>query len=149
MTTFWMQLSFGTKIMKLSASNNSYWKYGEYMSDKKSNQSIKRINYQIGYNKGKEDAMTTLEEFSSEAYRKGYRSGYSAGVQTTFNPSLRWVSVKEKLPENDGYYLCTYIFDNHHFYYDRWFDKKDNEFTTTDNITHWMPLIEAPKGETE
>ncbi len=58
---------------------------------------------------------------------------------------MNWISVKEKLPENEGYYLCTYIFDNHRFYYDRWFNGKG--FATTDEVTHWMPLPEAPNDE--
>lgn len=55
-----------------------------------------------------------------------------------------WVSVKDRLPEQSGYYLCTYVFDNHRFYYDRWFWESEKRFATTDNITHWMPLPEPP-----
>lgn len=58
-----------------------------------------------------------------------------------------WISVKDRLPDVSGYYLCTYIIDNHRFYYDRWFDKNYNKFSTMDNITHWMPLPELPKDE--
>ena len=56
----------------------------------------------------------------------------------------KWISVEEKLPDNDGYYLCTYIFDNQRFYYDRWFNEKSQKFMSLDNITHWMELPEPP-----
>ena len=64
----------------------------------------------------------------------------------------QWISVNDRLPEEDGYYLCciksslfpdrVYIdilecakssFEEGHIY--------------TDTITHWMPLPEPPKGE--
>ena len=64
----------------------------------------------------------------------------------------QWISVDDRLPEEDGYYLCciksslfpdrVYIdilecakssFEEGHIY--------------TDTITHWMPLPEPPKGE--
>lgn len=55
----------------------------------------------------------------------------------------KWVKCTDRLPSKEGYYLCTYIFDNHRFYYDRWFN--GHEFSSTDNITHWMELPDAPK----
>lgn len=58
--------------------------------------------------------------------------------------ALNWTSVKKRLPEKEGYYLCTYIFDNRKFYYDRWFNGK--EFATTDLITHWSPLFEPSEN---
>ena len=61
----------------------------------------------------------------------------------------KWIKCSKRLPKQSGYYLCTYIFDNHRFYYDRWFDiDRKNEFEhgfqTTDNVTHWMDLPEGP-----
>ena len=61
----------------------------------------------------------------------------------------KWISVKDRLPDTKGYYLCTYIFYNHRFYYDRFFDTEDKKFQTTDKITHWMPLPELPEDENE
>ena len=64
----------------------------------------------------------------------------------------KWISVDNRLPEEDGYYLCciksslfpdrVYIdilectkssFEEGHIY--------------TDTVTHWTPLPEPPKGE--
>lgn len=58
----------------------------------------------------------------------------------------QWINVKDRLPVQEGYYLCTYIFDNHRFYFDRWFGE-DGKFNTTNEITHWMPLPKVPKDE--
>lgn len=64
-----------------------------------------------------------------------------------------WISVKDRLPEMSGYYLvCT-----HNTFYDTYCISKvyfsggvwgslRKRYT---NITHWMPLPEPPKEETE
>ena len=58
-----------------------------------------------------------------------------------------WISVKDRLPEEDGYYLCyveSFVFQGSHFitllnfYVGEGFG---------DVVTHWMPLPEPPKGE--
>ncbi len=69
------------------------------------------------------------------------------------NVPSKWISVKDRLPSDNGKYLC-HIFDsslnNLSFmamvYYDR------GNFITqsscvTDCVTHWMPLPDPPKGE--
>ena len=64
-----------------------------------------------------------------------------------------WISVKDRLPEDRGYYLVAYR--------DKYNESTSitldmyvicgagewwaNEFTH--NITHWMPIPEPPKGE--
>ena len=77
-------------------------------------------------------------------------------------PVKGWISVKDRLPENDGKYMVWYRgeldiceFDaesqtfgytyddydemySHLVYWDDSMDKK---------VTHWMPLPEPPKGE--
>jgi hypothetical protein len=80
-----------------------------------------------------------------------------------------WISVKNRLPEDDGVYLCycdaygygyrrtanftlhaEHIFDLHYnghegpAWYD--YDSEVGDFTMG-NITHWMPLPEPPKEE--
>lgn len=91
--------------------------------------------------------MTTLEEFESEAYRNGYRCGYSAGVAATFNPKLRWISVKDRLPENDEYVL-TYCDCSTKSVRTNWYSTHRKAWHEgDDNITHWQPLPEDPKGD--
>lgn len=82
----------------------------------------------------------------------------------------KWISVKDKLPEEDGDYLVAInYFGNHQSINVRSFAKAgetvneydlvgeknvwyryDSEYgyISTDSVTHWMPLPEPPKGET-
>lgn len=57
--------------------------------------------------------------------------------------SDRWIPVSERMPENDGAYLC---WDNRYvttyaFIFGAW---QANQFVAK-NITHWMPLPAAPQ----
>lgn len=97
--------------------------------------------------------MTTLEEFESEAYRKGYRTGYSAGVAATFNPSLRWVSVKDKLPLYkqvvlvflDSEEIAEAVYRGEYENGENIFRIELTREDTAERVTHWMDLPEAPK----
>ena len=67
----------------------------------------------------------------------------------------RWISVKDRLPEKPGRYLCwfgkntfavgasivPYIPDLH------WFASLES-LERYENVTHWMPMPEPPKEET-
>ena len=75
-----------------------------------------------------------------------------------------WISVKDRLPEKNGSYLCYGGLDMHicHFaqklsdvdksdFYGKdrcGFYEYDREYGCLEwiGITHWMPLPEAPKG---
>ena len=57
----------------------------------------------------------------------------------------RWVSVKDRLPDKDGFYLAYYTFkDGGHacdlFYF-------DVGSPISNAITHWMPLPQKPESE--
>ena len=80
-----------------------------------------------------------------------------------------WISVTERLPQEDGSYLVTINSFNGCKYIDvRWFAKDgeivdkyelagqenvwyyyDSEwgYISIDSVTHWMPLPQPPKGE--
>lgn len=80
-----------------------------------------------------------------------------------------WISVKERLPQEDGSYLVTInCFNNRQDIDIRYFAKDgetvdeydfvgqknvwcfyDSEwgYISTNSVTHWMPLPELPKGE--
>ncbi len=84
-----------------------------------------------------------------------------------------WVSVKDRLPKYDGSYLCVsppfvknippsirilhfakdlYKLDSYDFYNKKGkggFCRYDSEWgwCEHEDITHWMPLPELPKGE--
>ena len=80
-----------------------------------------------------------------------------------------WISVKDRLPEKDGYYLVWKAWGTHRWHevlsfakdgrkvdkYDFkrewknvWY-KYDSEYgyITIDSVTHWMPLPQPPEGE--
>ena len=62
----------------------------------------------------------------------------------------KWTSVNEALPTEDGEYLTWHggyymllLYSTKH----QLFNVIDNPETAITNVTHWMPLPEAPKGE--
>ena len=68
-----------------------------------------------------------------------------------------WISVKDRLPEKDGRYLCNYHFGD----YPKMRFTQVLDYYATDivphfqhtlgdgsmKVTHWMPIPELPKGE--
>ena len=64
-------------------------------------------------------------------------------VQSVVTVPGKWIPVSERMPENDGAYLC---WDNRYvttyaFIFGAW---QANQFVAK-NITHWMPLPNPPK----
>ena len=60
-----------------------------------------------------------------------------------------WVSVKDGLPK-DGQHAATInkvgVQDVRHYSHGKWYSNFGNEY---DDITHWMPLPQPPKGGEE
>lgn len=61
-----------------------------------------------------------------------------------------WIPVTERLPEEDGRYLCyvkSFAFTDSFYWailqYDKYGFREGNIYT--DGVTHWMPLPEPPK----
>ena len=63
-------------------------------------------------------------------------------------PTSEWISVEDRLPTTYQDVLC---YDGHNYYVD--FIRLDGTWCDADlhhfEITHWMPLPEAPKGGAE
>ena len=69
-----------------------------------------------------------------------------------------WISVKDRLPEMNGEYLCLWvnksvsdaeyesIYGSFGYWFNFWEDEY-KEWISYDGITHWMPLPTPPKGE--
>lgn len=61
----------------------------------------------------------------------------------------KWISVKDRLPEKNGYYLCnvkSFLFPGRTYINILECDKdafKEGHIYT-DGVTHWMPLPEPP-----
>ena len=101
------------------------------------------------------------EEEHNEMMRSNWKAqmaslGYGPdGLALPQKKTSGWISVKDRLPEKYGRYLCwfggnkcvvgaeieTYLPDMHGFG-----SLERNEVYP--NISHWMPLPEAPKEET-
>ena len=63
-----------------------------------------------------------------------------------------WISADDRLPEEDGYYLCcikSSLFPDRVYIDILECDKGSFEegHIYTDTVTHWMPLPQPPKGE--
>ena len=66
--------------------------------------------------------------------------------------SMHWISVVERLPEDDGYFLCCRNDGSPDvvcmYYGDGDFLTPEPELNNISNvITHWMPLPESPEEE--
>lgn len=72
----------------------------------------------------------------------------------------KWISVEEKLPDFEGAVLCmrkshirvglSYQEILYFDYDDQWFKDMFSDFFVEEGcITHWMPLPEPPKEETD
>jgi hypothetical protein len=60
-----------------------------------------------------------------------------------------WISVKDRLPENDGYIDVTTdgVVIPAYWHNDRLYAFTANSVATVGCVTHWMPLPQPPKGE--
>ncbi len=65
----------------------------------------------------------------------------------------KWIPVTERLPENDQWALCFMkdksfgTFRVFQWNYIDWQWNDGNEWYDENDVTHWMPLPESPKGE--
>lgn len=71
-----------------------------------------------------------------------------AGDAIELLESQQWVSVKDRLPEKEGHYLCWACINNIQYLYQicLW---KENRWYWVHDVRWWMPLPESPKEETE
>jgi hypothetical protein len=56
-----------------------------------------------------------------------------------------WISVKDRLPESDGFYLAWYTFKDGGHALDIFYFNAGSPISNA--ITHWQHLPEPPKGE--
>ena len=68
------------------------------------------------------------------------------------NVPSKWISVKDRLPEHDGRYLCnvkSFSFKGSFYITMLKYDKGGfiEGRIYTDDVTHWMPLPEPPISE--
>lgn len=87
-----------------------------------------------------------------DATETAFKNGYAQGVKD----AAKWISVKDRLPEKYGKYLCRYEFGESEEDPDFkviWFYSHlgkivfQGEGCLGMRVTHWMPLPQPPKGE--
>lgn len=69
-------------------------------------------------------------------------------IHCLINMMPEWVSVKERLPENGGVYLCCLNNEFRticYFYGEQWDDSENADATNL--VTHWMPLPDLPRED--
>lgn len=93
--------------------------------------------------KQKEENNMDIHTATEQAYKNGYEKGYADAL------GGGWISVKDRLPENDDRVL-VYLdsergytkIDTDGIYY------RGGQWVRWGNdVTHWMPLPTPPKGE--
>lgn len=89
---------------------------------------------------------------TEQAYKNGYERGYNDATDN--NVGSKWISVSERLPEDDSNVLAYLRIGEEGRIYPANYAKGvwwDCSFNTpaTKTTTHWMPLPEPPKEEKE
>ena len=89
----------------------------------------------------KEELIKALQ-YDRGQYEKGYADGMLA-------QKSEWISVEERLPEDYGEVICYTAYKNVcQLVYNpgyRLFNVSYDNIECAVNVTHWMPLPEAPK----
>lgn len=120
------------------------------------------------------DAVLHMIDINTEPHAHGeWDSGYNVALSEMrekikqiptieAEPDNGWISVKDRLPENDGKYMvwykgeediCEFDTDSQTFGYT--YDDYDEMYShlvcwddgMNKDVTHWQPLPEPPKGE--
>lgn len=105
---------------------------------------IEKINTKLMALPYGEITLHTAEEIVDSLIEDGYVTGTNVG---------KWISVKERKPKHRDWVLVWhtgYGTPKKAFYKDEeWGDffRIDGHDANPGEITHWMPLPEAPKGE--
>lgn len=89
-----------------------------------------------------------LPDYIAEAfYNAGYRKQSKPFPQAHENGD-KWISVEDRLPEETGKYLVStkngVVYQTKYYSGGKWGQKDKGK-----NITHWMPMPDAPKGGAE
>ena len=104
---------------------------------------VRRIRYQDSH----KDDCTGFA--SIDDAKKFAQDDYEAKMAKWIKPVDNWISIKDRLPDNEEFYL-TYLFDGNSDTWEmqiKWWDKKHGflPWDLIDDVTHWQKLPEPPK----
>lgn len=96
------------------------------------------------------DALAYIQKL--EARMEAFADEALTYIQQLEAQQPRWISVGERLPEDDGYFLCNRNDGSPDvvcmYYGDGDFLTPEPELNNISNvITHWMPLPQSPEEE--
>nr|DAI28100.1 MAG TPA: Protein of unknown function (DUF551) [Caudoviricetes sp.] len=96
------------------------------------------------------DALAYIQQL--EARMEAFADEALTYIQQLEAQQPRWISVGERLPEDDGYFLCNRNDGSPDvvcmYYGDGDFLTPEPELNNISNvITHWMPLPQSPEEE--
>lgn len=94
-------------------------------------------------------SMREVERFITDAANQSFRNGYSAGYDNCRQELARWISVKDKFPEDRE---IVAVWTNEGDIHAAW--RKNNKWFTFNpccsyesqlySVTHWFELAELP-----
>ena len=95
-----------------------------------------------------EEAIKELSRYTNqEFYTPQNREAHRMAIEAL--EGSRWIPVEERLPEENGRYLCcvkSYAFPGYSYWNILRYDKDGfhESGIYEDGVTHWMPLPEPP-----
>ena len=90
--------------------------------------------------------MSEIDICKNQNYMYGYKDGYVDGVKECDPYIRRWISIKEKLPDQDGRYLVYIPWGDNGWVGISSFRSDGHRLPSFDDLaSHWMPLPESPK----
>lgn len=92
--------------------------------------------------------QVTRERDAEESNKFQYETGFAKGFEAAYP---KWISVKERLPEDDVKVIAIDLHGNIHTAIHRYENNYEREdvpgYYGYFSATHWMPLPEKPKEE--
>lgn len=82
-------------------------------------------------------------------FQKGFIEKIASNLIANGVTVQQWISVKDRLPDKRGEYLCYYKFepDSPDVVCENTYQGSGLWLSEMDKVTHWQPMPQPPKGE--
>jgi|688.fasta_scaffold1266571_1 hypothetical protein len=104
----------------------------------------------IRYSDLREFTDRRLDYKAKMLLEQGFLAGYKAAQDQVADVSkvmLQWISVSDRLPENDREVLVVLNGESYKDVHVSWHDGEEFGWATTGYVSHWMELPAPPKEE--